>query len=232
MHIAICMDTASERKQLERLLGRSADRRLAKDDTVPFYIQSYGNKQSILMRPHMYDLIFVDLNFDTVDSVELIRELRSIEVTALIVICPGQKDITDRLTPEDNVLILRQPIISDELEKIMDLAVETVKSRIPMIDIRTTTETIKIKPGELLYVEKLRDSIMIHVADGSDIESTENIDNFWKRVETHEGIFFLPDNLIANYSYIESIGFSSVTLKNSKKFRTGRKWIKFLLMCN
>jgi len=232
MHIAICMDTASERKQLERLLGRSADRRLAEDDSVPFYIQSYGNKQAILARPNMYDLFFIDLNFDTIDSVELIRELRGMGINAMIVLCPNKVDLSDRLTPEDNVYILRQPIIVNELEQIMDIAVEMVKNKIPKIDIRTMNCTTKILPAELLYVEKIKDNILIHIADGRNILSSESLDNFWSRVETYEGLFYLPDNLIANYSYIQSIGMFSVTLKDSRKFRTYRKWIKYMLQCN
>ena len=102
MHIAVCMDVAADRKQLERLLGRSADRRLALCPDVPYYVQSYGNKDALLARPFMYDLFFIDLHYADINSVELIRELRAQGVIATIVLCPGSVDLSGELTEEDN----------------------------------------------------------------------------------------------------------------------------------
>ena len=228
MHIAICMDIAADRKQLERLLGRSADRRLAIDNSFPFYIQSYGNKEAILKRASMYDLFFIELIFDTMNSVELIRELRRIGVSSTIVLCPGKEDRTGELTPEDNVLILRQPIKVEELDEVMDQAIAEVKSRVPMIELRTITETCKVLPEEIHYIERSKSGVVIHMADGTCLESKETLKNMWERVEAYDKLYYLPENIITNIDYVKNISFGRVILKDGKKIRANRLWLKYL----
>lgn len=226
MHIAICMDTAADRKQLERLLGRSTDKRLAQDDSVPFYIQSYGNKSALLARPFMYDLFFIDVLYDDMTSVELVRKLRELGVTATICLLPSKVDYTNEIVEDDNVLILRQPVIVDELEKIMDFAVGEVKAKVPTISIRTTTDTIHIIEEEFRYAIKKKDGIMIYLSDGREIFSNELIENFGKRVMGFTNIYNLPDNLVAHIDVIKETGWSSVRLEDGKKYRVDRKWLK------
>ena len=226
MHIAICMDVAADRKQLERLLGRSTDARLAADDTIPFYIQSYGNKEALLNRPFMYDLFFIDLLNDTMDSIQLIHELRDMGVSSTIVLCPGKVDLRDRLTPEDECLILQQPILVKELEAIMDIAVDRVKNKAITISIRTNTDTVHLVEEELLFAKKEKDTISIHLTDGREIISTETMKNFYSRARVFEKIKPISDSMVVNTDYVETTGFASVILKDQKKYPASRSYLK------
>ncbi|MCR5595421.1 MAG: hypothetical protein K6G12_06210 [Lachnospiraceae bacterium] len=229
MHIAVCMDVAADRKQLERLLGRSADRRLAIDASIPYYVQSYGNKEALLARPFMYDLFFIDLLNDSLTSVELIRKLRSLGVVATIVLCPGKVDLSGELTEEDNVLILRQPIKVEELEEVIDKAVESSVEREPKLDIRGKDKTEHIKPDEFLYAEKTGDIVVdVHLKNGDVISCSENIENLKIRCEKFPEIFYLPKDLLAHKDYIMSTGFGKVILKDGRKFKVQNKWIKYM----
>lgn len=212
MHIAVCMDVAADRKQLERLLGRSADARLAVCDSIPFYIQSYGNKEALLGRPFMYDLFFIDLLHDSMNSVELIRKLRELGVEATIVLCPNSVDLSGELTDEDHVLVLKQPIVARELEEVMDIAVEEMLNKVPKLTIRSNTETYHITEPEFVYAEKQKDTICIHLSDGREIISSENLKALHDRA-IFASIKPISESIIVNTGYIENVGFSSVVLK-------------------
>lgn len=226
MHIAVCMDVAADRKQLERLLERSTDRRLLEDNSIPFYIQSYGNKSALLARPFMYDLFFIDILTDNVNSLDLIRQLRKIGVTATIVLCPSKVDLTDEITKEDDVLILKQPILKNELEEVLDVAIEKVKTKVRLLDIGGLDTNYHILPEEFLYAEKQKDRILVHLSDGREILSYERIDIFWDRAQTFDPIYYLPPNIVVNKDAVVSTKFSSVVLSDGRKFHVNREWLK------
>ena len=228
MHIAVCMDDALGRKQLERLLSRSADRRIAADPDVPYYVQSYGNKEALFARPFMYDLFFIDMLHDDMDSIAIIRKLRMMGVTATVVLCPGKVDLTEQLTEEDQALILRQPVKVEELEHILDEALAVIVSREPRIDIRTSTETIHIKEEEFLYAEKLKDGVAVHMNDGREVICPEDLKNFWYRVANFDDIYYLQDSLIVHKQAVKDTSFGRVVLTDERKFRISHHVIKTL----
>ncbi|SCY61205.1 DNA-binding response regulator, LytR/AlgR family [Lachnospiraceae bacterium XBB2008] len=227
MHIAVCMDVAPDRKQLERLLGRSTDARIALDPSVPYYIQSYGNKEALLARPFMYDMFFIDLVNDDVTSVELIRKLRNLGVTATIVMCPSRVDLSGELTPEDNVLILKQPIQKDRLEYVLDRALAANTERKPKLDIRGKHKTDLVYEEDFLYAEKTGEMMIeAHLSDGRVIQCFETLDSLARRCDKFGKIVCMSGNLIANKDYVASTGFGSLELKDGKKFRVTHKVVR------
>lgn len=229
MNVAVCMDVAADRKQLERLLSRNIDKRLLEDSNFPIYARSYGNKEALLSRPFLYDLFFIDLLNDTIDSVQLIRELRGLGVTATIVLCPSTIDLSDQLTKEDNVYVMKQPIKVDELDKMVGIAVDEVKSRVPKLELRTSNETIWVVEEELLYAERKKDTTLVHLADGREIVSCETLEVFFERCQCFQNVFLLPDNLVVNVIYVAETGMFSVVLKDKRKFRTSHRWIEYMV---
>ena len=229
MNVAVCMDVAADRKQLERLLGRNIDKRLIDDPSMPIYARSYGNKEALLRRPFLYDLFFIDLLHDSMDSVQLIRELRNMGVTATIVYIPSSVDLSDALVPDDNVLIIHQPIKPDDLDRMVGIAVDEVRARIPKLELRNTTDTIHVYEEEFLYAEKKKDATLVHLSDGREIMSSETIEVFFKRCGMFSNVYRLPDSLVVNVSYVAETGLFSVVLKDGKRFKASSRWIKHML---
>ena len=228
MHIAVCMDVAADRKQLERLLGRSADRRLAACPDVPYYVQSYGNKDALLARPFMYDLFFIDIHHAGITSVELFRELRAMGVIATIVLCPVQDDAVNELTPDDDALILRQPVQVDELEHILDAALEVSKDTAPKLDIRGIRETVIIDEDEFMYAVKNGDMIDAHLKDGRVISCSELMGHFSLRCEKFANLHYVSPELLLHSQAVMSTGFGSIVLQDGAKFRVSHRWIRKL----
>lgn len=228
MHIAVCMDVAADRKQLERLLGRSADRRLAACPDVPYYVQSYGNKDALLARPFMYDLFFIDIQHEDVTSIELIRELRSLGVVATIALCPAAVDLSGELAPEDDVLILRQPIQVDRLEEVLDTALKTASDRAPKLDVRGMTETELVREDEFLYAERVGDMIEVHLTGDRVLSCPESMKKFGERCAKFSDIYCVSEELTVHKQEVMSTGFGSIVLRNGSKYRISHKTVKSL----
>lgn len=228
MHIAVCMDDALGRKQLERLLSRSADRRIAADPDVPYYVQSYGNKEALFLRPFMYDLFFIDLIHSDINSIELIKRLRKTGVVSTIVYCPGREDLSSQLEAEDDVLILRQPVAVADLEEVLDRALEDMMNRKPKIDIRANDRTVTVLEEEFLYAEQLKDVMAVHLINNVTVMSSEILKNFAARMTGFPDLCSISDDVLVHRQAVAEISFGKVVLKDGRKFKANPKRIKDL----
>lgn len=91
---------AADRKQLERLLCRESDKRKA--DTGVFYTDSFGDSDALGKNPMPYDLFFLDITSGSEDGFTFAVKLRSIGVTAPIVLCSSKINYLSKITTAEN----------------------------------------------------------------------------------------------------------------------------------
>lgn len=216
MHVAICDDNVGDRKQLERLLHREADKRA--NETKGFYIDSYGHSKALLKSPRMYDLFIIDMCRGNVTGIDVVNTLVSMGIHVPVVLCSSQIAYRDFPLP-DFVLHLDKPIKAAELSKVLDYAVERYKKITPAIEIRTDTGTFYVDESEILYaVSKGRD-ILVQFTSGKSVEVKNSISNFFSEIEQFPSFLSPSKNCIVNGRYIANIGFSKITMADGKQFK-------------
>lgn len=180
MHIAICDDNVADRKQLERLLCRESDKRKA--DTGVFYTDSFGDADALGKNPMPYDLFFLDFISDSENGFTFALKLRSIGVTAPIVLCSSKINYLSRMTSAENpsdFMHLNKPIIVSELCQVLDKAIQMQQSRVPTIELRSEKDTLYVKEDDIVYA--VSEGLFVHVFlnNGTKVSLITSMENFY-----------------------------------------------------
>ena len=165
--IAVCDDNIAMRKQTERLLEREKDSRLKSSDAI-MYIESFGSSEALFKTPVKYDLFIIDIVNSAVNGMEIARQLRSIGISATIVLLISDIDYRNIEDAPNDIIYLDKPITQAQISNLVDVAINNSRSRIPLIEIRTRNETRFLSHKDILYViDNDHNRLSVYLCDGS-----------------------------------------------------------------
>lgn len=214
MHIAICDDDIAGRKQLERLLSRESDSRLETGEA--FYTDSYGDAASLLHSPMLYDLFWIDLTTNHYIAMDTVRELRSIGVTAPIIMCSSKIHYEECDNLPSGLLFLTKPILSDVIPHMVDMAVEISSKKERTIELRCAKNTIYVKEREILYGKEEAQYVYVYMDDGRIVAMLGSMNDFCSLFEHAADFYLTRTNLAINLTKVVKITFTSLTLTNGQ----------------
>lgn len=223
MHIAICDDNVADRKQLERLLGRESDKR--KTDSDAFYCDSYGNSVNLGRNPMPYDLFFIDMTSEEPTGLSFALSLRSMGVTAPIVLCSSsinyKKDFEalDHLTKPNHILFLNKPILKQELSDIIDEAVSFREKREPTIELRGEKETFYVFEDDIIYANQCKLYVDVLLKNGRHVEVLDSMSNFFSQVKMYGHYKMVSAKTMVNIMHVSKIQAFSVRMDEGTNFR-------------
>lgn len=231
MHIALLDENVADRKQLERLLGREADKR--KDENGIHYVDSFGEGQSLFPKRMSYDLFFLDGSDSKLGAYNFAIELCNGGVTAPIVLCSAiegyETSIRDKYTVPSNILFLKKPVLKADLSNILDRA-EIIFSKLePTIELRYLKDTMYVRPYDIICVRLDHGQLFVSLNSDETVEVTDSISSLTGSLATYDYFIQVSKNLIINAKYIEKLNMLSVRLKNgfeAKISPLGRSEIK------
>ena len=233
MHIAICDDNVADRKQLERLLCRESDKRKA--DTGVFYTDSFGDADALGKNPMPYDLFFLDFISDSEDGFTFALKLRSIGVTAPIVLCSSKINYLSRMTSAENPSVFidsKNPIIVSELCQVLDKAIQMQQSRVPTIELRSEKDTLYVKEDDIVYA--VSEGLFVHVFlnNGTKVSLITSMENFYHSVSMYSHMLMLTNKSLINIAYLDKVLPAKVILKDGTVVKSSlflQKYIKSAL---
>lgn len=225
MHIAICDDNVADRKQLERLLGRESDKRLATLGNL--YIDSYGNAVSLLANPMQYDAFFIDMcKTPGTTGMDVVNRLTQAGVHAPIIMCCSDINYREQEFPS-NVIFLDKPIKADALHESIEHAQEIKNQAIPMIELREDKETIYVTEEDILYAIEDGRYVDVALTDGRKIRISSTVLNLFAQVENYPS-FFAPNNkALINGRYIAKVSFHTAVMTDGTRIKIHRDCIAF-----
>lgn len=225
MHIAICDDNVADRKQLERLLSRESDKRLATLGNL--YIDSYGNAVSLLANPMQYDAFFIDMcKTPSTTGIDVATSLIEAGVQTPIIMCCSDINYRDHNFPF-NVIFLNKPIKATELHEAIEYA-QTIKDQsIPMIELREDKETIYVTEEMIMYATEDGRNVDVTLTNGRTVHVSTTVLNLLSQVEKHPSFFAPTNKVLINGRYIAKIGFRKVIMNDGTSFKVHRDCISY-----
>lgn len=214
MHIAICDNNIADRKQMERLLGRESD--IRKKTTGVLYIDSFGDSASLLNAPMLYDLFFLDLQENNLQTIHLAEELRHAGVTAPIVLC--YQEISEQPPSVPSLHHLKKPVSAKDLPPIIDMALAAKAAATHTVEIRCEKSTQYIEPEKMVYAVPQGHLTLLHFESGEIISMLGNLNDLYYLLESTKKFIFAKKNMLVNLDCIASLSFFKLGLKNGKSF--------------
>ncbi len=215
MHIAICDDNIADRKQLERLLKRESDNR--RGDGEPFYIDGYGNPESLMRSPMLYEAFFIDMTKEKKNGYDIAMDLIHMGVTVPIVLCISTIQYQEMDLP-DNCFCLAKPIRVDELRAILNTILTVNSNKIPHIELRAKEETLYVLEQDIMYICADGRHIHVYLQDGKVVEVAETLTSFYEEISHLPAFLALSHKTIVNIASIANVTFFHVKTKNGCKF--------------
>ncbi len=217
MRIAICDDNIADRKQMERLLGRESDSRIA--STGVFYIDSFGNPLSLLAAAMSYDAYFFDITHSTPDIWMMVNTLHNSGVSCPIVFCTSTIDYESCENLPTNSYFLKKPIKKDELTQMCSLLLEQKKKDYrPKLIFKSEISTFAIAEEDFLYCTHKDHMTHIYKKDGANCTTFDSIHALWDDFVPFTSLFMPNHKTIANARYVRNIGLFSIIMINGEKF--------------
>ena len=216
MYIAICDDNIADRKQMERLLKREADKYIKAGDTL--YTDSFGNQEALLSHPMQYDAFFIDMcHTEGVTTNSIVRALFHKGVTAPIVLCCSEINYREEGYPE-NVFFLDKPIHPEELSEIIARS-KVLQSEAPgTLELRDDKGTYYVTEPDILYATRKGRRMLVQLQSGRVVETTSTLSNLFSQWESFKVFVPLGNHAIINCRYVKNLGWFRIYMKNDQSF--------------
>ncbi len=202
IYVAICDNNIADRKQLERLLEREKDKRLAEDYDV-LYIDSFGSEEALMTTPVKYDVFFMDITEGADNGMEVAKKLRQRGITAPIVLCESTINYTSYVNAPEEIIYLEKPIAAGQVSHVIDVALDRSRHKTPLLEIRCQKDTHFIRYDELVRAYPLdRFYTRLCLSDGTYLEMTDSVASLMRQCDTY-GCFIRCKRDIVNILHIE-----------------------------
>ncbi len=220
IHVAVCDDNVADRKQSERLLHRESDRRLSTGGN--FYIDSYGNAESLLANPMRYEVYFLDICGGSTSAVDILCSLSRQGISTPVVLCCSRINYRELDIPEEEmkrVIFIDKPLKAEALANIIDEAQRLADKAKPFIELRVEKQTHYVTEEDILYCTERGHHVTVALAAGEEVVICTSATNLYSQWEQTYETFFMPSpKVIINGRHIKKTGFHSVTMKDGHSF--------------
>ena len=201
IYIAICDTNIADRKQLERLLQREKDKRLAENGDV-LYIESFGSENALMATPVKYDIFFIDITGETTNGMETAKKLRNNGIIAPIVLCSSTVDYSSYGNAPDGITYINKPITAGHISHLTDVAFEWSRHKTPLVEVRCQKETLFIRHDELIRAVPVDKFLTrLSLTDGRFIDMSDSVSSLEKQCDSY-GCFIKCKKDIVNICHI------------------------------
>lgn len=219
MHIAICDDNVADRKQSERLMGREADKWIAKGK--PLYVYSFGSVASLLDNSMKFDAILLDIaGGSTIDFEKAILQLSAKGVDGVIIYSnPEAKDVCENV----GSIFLPKPIVQAGLHEAIEHVEKVASSRVSLIELRGGRETLYVREEEILYAVQSGEYTEVTLTENRHIKIHGLADTLYDEIRgKHDNFVSVSYSVVANIRHVDYVGPLSLHMSDGTILRAGR----------
>lgn len=215
MHIAICDDNVADRKQLERLMGREADKWIANGDAL--YIFTYGSAESIMADQMQFDAIILDITeSDKYTTLSLVDRLRALGKTSVMVI--SSKEDIDAENRED-IDFLPKPVSPSLLHDVITRVRKRMDTYVKKIELRGQYETLYVMDKEIMHARQMGEITRVKLSNGRSIDVSGTAEKMYGFISVSHDMFFMPNKKgLINLDYMVNSNPFSVKMSDGEKY--------------
>lgn len=225
MHLAIYAENPADRKQLERLLQREADKTNAEQEI--FYTDSFGSIKNMLLNPRQYDGFFLDFEESGSLPENLFRKLYRYGVRVPVVLCTENTGIKITSVRDIPVYILKKPVEQKELSRMLEKLHSIMKSAKPMIELRTEDDTYYVTEPEILYALARDNKLELHLTNERTLEIQNTVPNLFSEISRYESFFAPNQKTIINGRHIRRIMGWKITMVDGCTFSVKPSYLTY-----
>jgi len=221
MYFAICDDNIADRKQSERLLKRQADRILS-ESGEQIYIDSFGNKEAFMIRPQMYQALFIDMTSDETNGMVIAKNLLDIGITKPIILCCSSINYRELAKSEgitaDNLYFIDKPIKTSELTALVDSIIAKRIAPPSTIELRYKDQTIYASGDDIICVKKKGENILVYLTEGRTVTLVSSVYTFYDQCSIFPQICPVSNDGLININHVKKNSGIHVTMDNGVSF--------------
>lgn len=216
--IAVCDDNKHFTADLEKMV-----RREAADAGISVETEAYYDGDTLIAdieKGYRYDLIFLDIEMERVNGISAARKIRRIDRSTLLIYVSGYEQYLKELFEVEPFRFLSKPVNMSKFRKYFHDACARIGETETYYHFSFNKELRKVAVRDVVYFESCNRIVHIFMADGSEERFYGRLNAVEKEIsEGHQEFLRIHQSFLVNYSYIEKMNFSSVTVL----FRNGNR---------
>jgi len=217
--IAVCDDEQNMCSTIEKLLLSAAEELGLAVDTEVFY--SGESLYKYLAAGHCFDLIFLDIEMDGINGIDVSDRLRGqlgdIDTEIVYVTCTTQYD--RKLFDYHPLAFIPKPPEKDQLQRALALAAKKKKIREPYFSFSYNRQVHTVPFSKILYFESENRKVRI-VADGASYSYYGNLSDLSPSLPSC--FFQVHRSYIVNLHQIARYGGREITMSDGQRISIGK----------
>lgn len=210
LSIAICDDEIMFATQIESLLLE-----ISKKLLIEVSIEVYSDGAELwsdFLSGKKYDLIYLDIEMDSLNGIEVAKKIRESNINSLIIYISYYEKYCLDLFEVEPFRFIKKPVDENKFFEYFKKAYERIVSDNIFFEYNFNKVTKKIPTKNIMYFESSRRVISIYSKEGND-KFYGKLNNIEKQLDEGKIHFLrIHQSYLVNYRYIKNISFSKVVL--------------------
>lgn len=162
MKIAVCDDEEVICEQIRSMI---------QEQLPECQVDTYQSGQLLLEREQNYDILFLDIQMEGINGMEIARALRKKGEAMVLIFITGRKEYVFEAFDVSAFHYLLKPVEKEKLVPVLGRAVKEVKKNkqqsSKQLFVKTKQRNITINVADILYIESRRRKVEIHTIKGN-----------------------------------------------------------------
>ncbi len=199
--------------------------RYEKESSLQIDVKAFNTKDEIiytLEHANEYDLLFVDIYMETLNGIDLARQVRKDGVQSRIVFFSTSKDHGIDAFGVNAIQYLIKPVDYASFENAVKIALADKLRHEESIKISADNELVTINLDSFVYSEAQRNYQYIYLADGSLQRTRMSCKRLYEMLQSRYEFVKLGASFIINLDYVTRISSKTARLKDGKEIPVPR----------
>lgn len=160
-----------------------------------------------------FDILLLDVLMPGENGIDTAAEIRNFDTDVKIVFLTSTAEYAVQSYAVRAYFYLLKPIQKESFFRVLDSAlVQYEKERANSLLLRCKSGITRINPKQLEYCEVIHRTLLIHLVNGTVLESIGSLDELYRQLMNH-GTFMRPHrSYLVNPEYVQNLSFRAITM--------------------